>query len=88
MGVRCESEVALLCPTLSDPMDCSLPSSSVHGIFQARVLEWVATKSARERQELYDLSYMWYPNKKKKIHRKRDQSDLWLREVNAKGEEK
>ena len=30
-----------LCPTLSDPMDCSLPGSSVHGIFQARVLEWV-----------------------------------------------
>ena len=30
------------CPTLSDPMDCSLPGSSIHGIFQARVLEWVA----------------------------------------------
>ena len=37
-----ESEVAQLCPTLSDPMDCSLPGSSIHGIFQARVLEWVA----------------------------------------------
>ena len=37
-----ESEVAQSCPTLSDPMDCSLPGSSVHGIFQARVLEWVA----------------------------------------------
>ena len=37
------SEVAQSCPTLSDPMDCSLPGSSVHGIFQARVLEWVAT---------------------------------------------
>ena len=37
-----ESEVAQLCPTLSDPMDCSLPGSSAHGIFQARVLEWVA----------------------------------------------
>ena len=36
-----KSEVAQLCPTLSDPMDCSLPDSSVHGIFQARVLEWV-----------------------------------------------
>ena len=42
MKVKSESEVAQLCPTLSDPMDCSLPSSSVHGIFQARVLEWVA----------------------------------------------
>ena len=37
-----ESEVAQSCPTLSDPMDCSLPGSSVHGIFQARVLEWGA----------------------------------------------
>ena len=39
---KVESEVAQLCPTLSDPMDCSPPGSSVHGIFQARVLEWVA----------------------------------------------
>ena len=37
-----ESEVTQSCPTLSDPMDCSLPGSSVHGIFQARVLEWGA----------------------------------------------
>ena len=37
-----ESEVAQLCMTLCDPMDCSLPGSSVHGIFQARILEWVA----------------------------------------------
>ena len=37
-----ESEVAQLCPTLCNPMDCSLPGSSVHGIFQARVLEWAA----------------------------------------------
>ena len=37
-----ESEVAQSCPTLRDPMDCSLPGSSVHGIFQARVLEWGA----------------------------------------------
>ena len=35
-----ESEVAQLCPTLSNPMDCSPPASSSHGIFQARVLEW------------------------------------------------
>ena len=38
-----EIEVAQSRPTLSDPMDCSLPGSSVHGIFQARVLEWGAT---------------------------------------------
>ena len=42
MKVKSESEVARLCPTPSDPMDCSLPHSSVHGIFQARALEWVA----------------------------------------------
>ena len=42
MKVKSEIEVAQLCPTLSDPMDCSLPGSSVHGIFQARVLEWGA----------------------------------------------
>ena len=39
MKVKSESEVAQLCPTLRDPMDCSLPGSSVHGIFRARVLE-------------------------------------------------
>ena len=42
MKVKRESEVAQLCPTLQDPMDCGLPGSSAHGIFQARVLEWGA----------------------------------------------
>ena len=42
MKVKSESEVAQSCPTLSDPMDCSLPGSSIHGIFQAGVLEWGA----------------------------------------------
>ena len=42
MKVKSESEVAQLCPTLRYPMDCSLPGSSIHGIFQARVLEWGA----------------------------------------------
>ena len=42
MKVKSESEVAQSCLTLRDSMDCSLPGSSVHGIFQARVLEWVA----------------------------------------------
>ena len=41
--VKSESEVAKSCLTLSNPMDCSLPGSSVHGIFQAKVLEWGAT---------------------------------------------
>ena len=40
MKVKSESEVAQSCPSLSNPMDCSLPGSSIHGIFQARVLEW------------------------------------------------
>ena len=42
MKVKSEREVAESCLTPSDPMDCSLPGSSIHGIFQARVLEWVA----------------------------------------------
>ena len=42
MKVESETEVAVSCPTLSNPMDCSPPGSSVHGIFQARVLEWGA----------------------------------------------
>ena len=44
---RKESEVAQLCPTLCDPMGCSLPCSSIHGIFQARVLEWAAFSFSR-----------------------------------------
>ena len=42
-----DSEVLQLCPTLCNPMDCSLPGSSVHGIFQARILEWVAISFSR-----------------------------------------
>ena len=41
MKEKSQSEVVQSCPTLSDPMDCSTPGSSIHGIFQARVLEWV-----------------------------------------------
>ena len=53
MKVKCESEVAQSCPTLSDPMDCSPPGSSVHGIFQARVLEWGAIAFKKKRHECY-----------------------------------
>ena len=42
MKMKSESKVAQSCPTVSDPMDCSLSGSSIHGIFQARVLEWGA----------------------------------------------
>ena len=47
MKVKNESEVAQLCLTRSNPMDCSLPGSSTHGIFQARVLEWGAIAFSR-----------------------------------------
>ena len=47
MKVKSESVVAQSCPTPSDPMDCSPPGPSVHGIFQARVLEWVAMRQLK-----------------------------------------
>ena len=47
MKVKSESEVAQSCPTLSDPMDYSLPGSSIRGILQAKVLEWVAIAFSR-----------------------------------------
>ena len=57
MKVKSESEVAQSCPTLSSPMDCSLPGSSVHGIFQARVLEWGAIAFSDQRPMLLLLSH-------------------------------
>ena len=54
MKVKSESEVTQSCPTLSNPMDCSPPGPSVHGIFQARVLEWGAIA----------FSNGWFLNKK------------------------
>ena len=57
MKVKSESEVAQSCLTLSDPMDCSLPGSSVFGIFQARVLEWGATAFS----EVYSLLLLLRP---------------------------
>ena len=48
MQSESESEVAQSCPTLCDPMDCSLPGSSFLGIFQARILEWVAISFSRD----------------------------------------
>ena len=50
MKVKSEREVTQLYPTLSDPMDYSLPGSSIHGIFQARVLEWGAIAFSRRRR--------------------------------------
>ena len=51
MKGKSESEVAQSCLTLRDPMDCRLPGSSVHGIFQARVLEWGAIAFSERRLE-------------------------------------
>ena len=71
-----KSEVAQLYPTLCDPMDCSPPVFSVHGIFQARVLEWVAISFSRGSSQLRDrtktslivgrLFTLWTPGKSQK----------------------
>ena len=58
MKVKSESEVAQSCLTLSDPMDCSPPGSSVHGIFQARVLEWGAIAFSARVYYLKQISYL------------------------------
>ena len=60
MKVKSESEVAQSCLTLSDPMDCSLPASSVHGIFQAGVLEWdaIAFSDGQGQEVLKDEFYL------------------------------
>ena len=65
MKVKSESEVAQSYPTLSDPMDCSPPGSSVHGIFQARVLKWAAIAFSN-----YEASITLIPKPDKDIMRK------------------
>ena len=54
ISTEVKSEVAQSCPTLCDPMDCSLPGFSVHGIFQARILEWVAISFSRRSSQPRD----------------------------------
>ena len=64
------SEVAQSCPTLCDPVDCSLPGSSVHGILQARILEWVAIRPFKypskmlQSRSVHPLAYMFGSNEK------------------------
>ena len=53
------SEVSQSCPTLCDPMDCSLPRSSIHGIFQARVLEWIAISFSRGPSQTRDQTWIF-----------------------------
>ena len=55
---KSESEVAQLSPTLCDPMECSLPGSSVRGIFQAVILEWVAISFSRESSQPRDRTWV------------------------------
>ena len=64
MQVKSESEVVQSCPTLSDPMDCSPPGSSIHGILQARVLEWGAIAFSYFHYRLHEISpsYVYYPS--------------------------
>ena len=60
LGIKKESEVAQLCLTLCDPMGCNLPGSSVHGILQARILEWVTVPSSRGSFQLSDQTRVSY----------------------------
>ena len=62
MKVRSESEVSQSYPTLRDPMDCSLPGSSAHGIFQARVLEWGAIAFSDHDNSLLKIKKIKYMN--------------------------
>ena len=58
MKVKSESEVAQSCPTLSDPMECSLPGSSIHGIFQAKALEWGARENYSFLEYVF-IGFVW-----------------------------
>ena len=79
--VKSESEVAQSCPTLRDPMDCSLPGPSVHGIFQARVLEWGAIAFSRDlqRASLNSLAWCW------SIHSYEETTQRWRKRKHLKG---
>ena len=69
MKVKSESEVSQSCPTLGDPMDCSLPGSSVHGILQARVMELLAIAFSIGKGSSLLFNY-----------RGENKDNLWLRE--------
>ena len=80
MKVKSESEVTQSCPTLSDPMDCTLPGSLVHGIFQARVLEWGAIAFSK-----HTLKYALFSNHSLNCLKKnciQISSDLYLLDTN------
>ena len=66
-GAKVKSEVAQLCLTLCDPMDCSLPGSSVHGVFQARVQKWVAISFCRGSSQPRDWTRI-YPHYRQMLY--------------------
>ena len=68
MKVKSESEVAQSCPTLHNPMDCSLPGSSIHGIFEAGVLEWVAIAFSKTMVHRIAKSQTWLSNSHSLTH--------------------
>ena len=76
MKVKSESEVTQSCPTLSDPMDCSLPGSSVHGILQARVWEWGAIAFSDTKQQADSIKER--QNFKKRKEKEREPHSLEL----------
>ena len=78
MKVKNESEVAQLCPTRSDPMDCSLPGSSIHGIFQARVLEGHGKKNSSEVHVLQSATHPYFREFRRK-HQTRPMESWRLR---------
>ena len=71
MKVKSESEVAQSCPTLSDPMDCSPPGSSIHGIFQAGVLEWGAIAFSSYYMAKDRFMARWEQNEISKVQKKK-----------------
>ena len=77
MKVKSENEVTQSCPILCDPMDCSLPGSSAHGIFQARVLEWGAIAFSRKVVEVLELSQNLCPYSLLEVKSKLSQTWSW-----------
>ena len=77
MTVKSESEVAQSCLTLSDPMDCSPPGSSIHGIFQARVLEWGAIAFSEERLQGNKKKQLFFLRQKHRLSHLQTELSTW-----------
>ena len=82
MRVKSESEVTHSCPSLSDPMDCSLPGSSVHGIFQTRVLEWGAIAFSTQSIELSLFIKNWNESDPNQFCFSKKKYYSWICQVN------